>query len=42
MDYGSILEPVNPKVAETINAAAAITSSQLVTSTITYTNSGEL
>ena len=34
MDYGSILETVNPKVAETINAAAAVTSSQLVTITI--------
>ena len=34
MDYGSILEPVNPKVTETINAVAAVTSSQLVTITI--------
>ena len=33
MDYGSILEIVNPKVAETINAAAAVTLSQLVTIT---------
>ena len=34
MDYGSILEPVNPKVTETINAVAAVTFSQLVTITI--------